>query len=363
MNLEELKHAVYKINTANGSGTGFYLKNNNIFVSNYHVVKGNKKVSLENQTKDRFIADVIYVNPDADIAIMKCATLKPNISIPFNQVLDVQSRDTVFVLGFPFGMPFTATEGIVSNAQQLLDGRNFIQTDAAVNPGNSGGPVLSEEGNLIGITTAKFTEADNVGFAIPASVLKEELDIFSKNTEGKFSLKCSSCQSLIYEKMDYCPNCGADVDDKIFDDKEISKFAKFIESAIQEMGINPILARSGSEYWEFYSGSALVRIFVFQKNYLYATSPLNDLPNENLEPLLKYLLHDSVAPYQLGIAKNQIYISYRAHMNDVFSSRSDEVKKYLSHLIIKANEMDDFFVKEFGCKMSNYAKIENTDND
>jgi len=357
MNHESLKKAVHKINTAGGSGSGFYLKPQNIFVTNYHVIEGNKEVAIENQLQDRYRAHVIYVNPQADIAFLRSEDYMPEANIPFEDVQDVRSRDKVFVLGFPFGMPYTITEGIVSNEKQLLEGQHFIQTDAAVNPGNSGGPVVNADGLLVGVTTAKFTDADNVGFAIPAQIVREELDTFAQNTTGAYSMKCHSCKSLIYEKTDYCPNCGANIDEKIFDDKEISKFSQFVETAIRNMGIEPVLARSGQEYWEFHSGSALVRIFVYDKNYVYATSPINNLPIGNLESLLKYMLSNPVYPYQLALYNNQIYLSYRIRISDVYSDQSKEIQQNLSTLILKANEMDDFFVQEFGCEKTNYAKV------
>ncbi|MFN8282544.1 MAG: trypsin-like peptidase domain-containing protein [Chitinophagales bacterium] len=357
MNHEHLKQAVHKINTSGGSGTGFYLKQQNIFVTNYHVIEGNKKVSIENQTKDRFLGQVVHVNPENDIAFLRSAAYTPPADIPFNNVTEVHSRDKVFVLGFPFGMPYTITEGIVSNENQLMDGKNYIQTDAAVNPGNSGGPVVNDAGELIGITTAKFTEADNVGFAIPAKVVQEELEAFAQNTTNVFSLKCNSCKSLIYEKTDYCPNCGANIDEKIFDDKELGKLTQFVENSIHAMGFDPILARSGNEFWEFHSGSALVRIFVYDRNYLYATSPINNLPVGTLDGLFKYVMSNPVAPYKLGVYSNQIYLSYRARISDIYSSMADNVKDSLGKLILKANEMDDFFVHEFGCEKTNYSKM------
>jgi hypothetical protein len=357
MNHEVLKNAVYKVNTASGSGSSFYIKKANIIATNYHVVEGNKIVSIENQQQDRYAARVIYVNPDADIAFIRPVNFTSPADIPFDQVSEVQNQDKVWVLGFPFGMPYTITEGIVSNARQLLDGRSFIQTDAAVNPGNSGGPVVNEQGTLVGITTAKISQADNVGFAIPARILQEELDSLAQNTSDKYSLKCNSCKSLIYEKTDYCPNCGATIDEKIFDDKPLGKLSEFVESAIQLMGFDPVLARNGQEFWEFHSGSALIRIFVFNTNYLYATSPMNNLPTGNLEALLRYLLSNPADPFQLGIYNNQIYLSYRTRLSDVFSDKAGAVKQKLGQLLIKANEMDDHFVKDFGCEKSMFAKL------
>lgn len=356
MNQQELKNAVYKINTATGSGTGFYLKNYDVFVTNHHVVDGNHLVSLEDQQQERHLAKVVFVNPDADIALLKTETKICHTEIPFKEVLEVQSRDKVWVLGFPFGMPFTVTEGIVSNNKQLLEGKHYIQTDAAVNPGNSGGPVVDVNGNLIGVTNAKFNNADNVGFAIPAQVLKDELATLAKNPENKFSVKCHSCKSLIFEKTEYCPNCGANVDVKQFDERKGDYFVEFVESAIQDMGVNPILTRGGTDFWEFHSGSSLVRVFIYNQSFMYATSPMNEMPTENIEPLLNYILSNPVEPYKLGIYNNQIFLSYRVRMTDITSQKQGELKSLLTNLILKADEMDDFFVKNYGCPKTNFAR-------
>lgn len=356
MNHEILKNAVYKINTANGSGSGFYLEAYNVFVTNYHVIEGNKFVSIENQTQDRYKAQVVYVSPQADIAFLRTEHFVSPAGIPFSTLQAVHARDIVFVLGYPFGMPYTITEGIVSNEQQLLDGQHFIQTDAAVNPGNSGGPVVNAKGELVGVTTAKFSDADNVGFAIPAKIIADELQSFVQNKTAAFSIKCNACTALIYDKTDYCPYCGADVDIRIFDDMELNTLSKFVEKAIENMGIDPVLARYGREFWEFHSGTALVRIFVYDKVFLYATSPINNLPLVNLENTLRYLMRNPVAPYKLAVNANQIYISYRARIEDVFSDSALQIQQELSALILKANEMDDYFVHEFGCEKTNYAK-------
>lgn len=357
MNHEALKNAVYKVNTASGSGSAFYLRKPDIIVTNYHVVEGNKLVSVEDQQQERYAARVVYVNPDADIAFLRTPGYTPPADIPFEQVSDVQNQDKVWVLGFPFGMPYTITEGIVSNAKQVLDGRHFIQTDAAVNPGNSGGPVVNAQGSLVGITTAKITQADNVGFVIPARIVQEELDSLAQNASDRYSLKCNSCKSLIYEKTDYCPNCGATIDERIFDDKPLGKLCEFVEDAIRLMGFDPVLARNGHEYWEFHSGSALIRIFVYNGNFLYATSPMNNLPTGNLEALLRYVLSNPAAPFHLGVYDNQIFLSFRVRLSDVFSGQAAAVKEKLGRLILKANEMDDHFVQAFGCEKSMFAKL------
>lgn len=80
------------------------------------------------------------------------------------------------------------------------------------------------------------------------------------------------------------------------------------------------------------------------------------LPKKNLEPVLSYLLNADVKPYQLGLDGNQIYISYRVHISDVFSEYGDEVKKNLTNLAFKADDLDNYLSDTFGCEFSEYAK-------
>jgi serine protease Do len=351
-----ISDTVFKINTAGGSGSGFYLKNQGIIVTNCHVVFGNKLVAVEDNHKNRFLANVIFINPEADIAFLKPET---DFETPVLEMADsslLKSRDKVLVLGFPFGMPYSETEGIISSPNQLMEGKNYVQTDAAVNPGNSGGPVIDMEGKIIGITTSKFTEADNMGFAIPANILLEELKSLSMNNDMVYSIKCNSCSTLIFEKSEYCENCGNSINPALFDEIPPTHLAKFVEEAIQQLNINPVLTRTGYEFWEFYRGSALLRIFVFNKNYLFATSPLNKLPITNLEKLYRYVLSNPIPPYQLGIFENQVFVSYRLYISDIYSSFAPELMQNLKNLLLKADEMDDFLEKEFGCPKSSYSK-------
>jgi serine protease Do len=267
-NYELLKESVYKVNTALGSGSCFKIMPANIFVSNYHVIEGSKKVALEDHERNRYLAEVRYINPEADIAFLSCEALKNKPGINFSNPTMVSTRDQVSVLGFPFGMPFTITEGIVSNQRQLLEGSHYIQTDAAVNPGNSGGPVVNTKGNLVGIATSKFAHADNVGFAIPAPILIDEINTFNNAKEQGFVVKCNACKNAIVKATEYCPVCGAEINEHLFEDVLVNPLAQFIEESISSLKSDPILARAGKEYWEFHFGSSLIRIYVHNKNYL-----------------------------------------------------------------------------------------------
>lgn len=342
---------VFKVITAAGSGSSFYLRDKNIFVTNYHVVGQFKRVSLQDPTGGRHLAEVILANPFEDIAFLR---VKQNFDTPELklQMNSVNRGEKVFVAGFPYGMPFTVTEGIVSAPSQLMNGKNYVQTDAAVNPGNSGGPVFNAQGEVIGITTSKFTNADNMGFAVPIGTLIEEFDSLPSLVENTFNLVCESCSALIQQRSAYCNNCGQNIDEKLFDEPLLTDLGIFCEQALTELDINPILARQGHEFWEFHQGSSLVRMFVYQNSYLYVTSPINQLPTQNMQALLEEIISKDVAPYKLGIWEKEIYISYRVHITDVFGPRREEIKKKIADLYRRANDLDDFYVEKFGCKYS-----------
>jgi len=352
-----ISKVVFKVNHAGGSGSCFYLKKHNIFVTNFHVVEGFHEVSIENSDKDRFLAKVVLINPVADLAFLASAddfNHLPDLDLNIENELKIGER--ICVVGYPFGMPYTVTDGTVSSPKQVMDGRAYIQTDAAVNPGNSGGPMFNNDGKVIAVTVSKINNADNMGFGIPVKVLHEMLDLASSIDKTCFAVECNSCHAVITEKTQYCSSCGNKINDKLFNKSTLTDLAIFCEEAIQDMGINPILARVGNESWKFHRGSSEIRMFVYNRSYLFAASPINVVPTKNLEPLFRFLLSADIKPFILGVYNNEIYISYRVHLSDVFSDDRERIKNNVSKLAEKADELDNYLNETFGCEFSEYAK-------
>ena len=354
-----ISKVVFKVNHSGGSGSCFYLKEYKLFVTNFHVVEGFQEVSLEDSGKNRFLAQVVLINPQLDLAFLSSeADFSDLPPLELSHEKELKMGDQICVVGYPFGMPYTVTDGTVSAPKQLMDGRTYIQTDAAVNPGNSGGPMFDQTGKVIGITVAKFNNADNMGFGIPTTMLEKMLEQVEKIDRTKFAVECSTCHTLITEKTQYCSSCGNKIDDKLFDKKPLTALAAFCEEAIANMGLNPTLARKGYESWQFHKGSAEIRLFVYRNDYLFATSPINLLPDKNLEPLLRYLLSTDMKPFILGIQDNEIYISFRVHLSDIFSAEKETIKNNITNLALKSDELDNYLVDTYGCKFSEYAKVE-----
>lgn len=348
---------IFKITHAGGSGSCFYLKEYNLFVTNYHVVSGFHSVAVHDNNRNSYVGKVVLVNPSLDIALLAVEgdfSSLETVSLANDDSLSIGGRVTV--AGYPYGMPFTVTEGSVSSPKQLLDGKYYIQTDAAVNPGNSGGPIFNDHNEIVGVTVSKMTNADNMGFGIRVEALRKLLGFVGDLDRSLFQVQCDGCDELICEEEEFCPSCGDKLPDDIFTEREQSQLSIFCERAIREMGVNPIVARNGYDAWKLHKGSSEIRIFVYDNSYLFAVSPINLLPKKDVEPVLNYILGEDLAPYKLGLDGRQIYMVYRIHLSDLSETSEDEICANLVNLAVKADDMDNMMVERFGCEFSEYSK-------
>ena len=210
--MENIQKSIFKIITASGTGTGFVIAGQNHVITNYHVIAGSKIVAVEDYKKDRFVANVVMANPKVDLAFLHIEGFEnTETTITLQENIEVANTNKIYIHGYPFGMPYTVTEGIVSSVNQPMGARHYLQTDAAVNPGNSGGPMLNTQGNVVAVTTSKFTEADNVGFGIKHIDLIKEINDFSF-VDQSYRVKCNSCDTYIEQQTEFCSNCGNDMD-------------------------------------------------------------------------------------------------------------------------------------------------------
>jgi S1-C subfamily serine protease len=169
--------------TEEGSGSGWVLDQDGHVVTNHHVIEGSDVVSVTLAGADNpFSARIVGSDPQNDIAIIKIDAPREllfPISIGDSNTLRVGQK--IFAIGNPFGLERTMTVGIVSSLERTLRSKtgrlikNIIQLDAALNQGNSGGPLLDSDGKLVGMNTAIATltgENTGVGFAVPANTIR-----------------------------------------------------------------------------------------------------------------------------------------------------------------------------------------------
>ena len=162
-------------------GTGFFISDDGNIVTNYHVIKNatNLLVALNDGTYLR--AKVIGADPDNDIAVLDVEGNNFN-EVEFSDSDGVRVGEAVMAIGSPFGLVGSVSTGIVSGKSRTIEngGNNtFIQTDAAINMGNSGGPLFNKEGKVVGVNTALFSQTGGsvgIGFSIESNRVQELLD-------------------------------------------------------------------------------------------------------------------------------------------------------------------------------------------
>jgi serine protease Do len=158
--------------TRTSLGSGVIVRSDGYVLTNAHVIARGSKIKVVLADEREFKARIVGVDNDADLAVLKIdAGTLPHLE--FGNSEDLMIGEPVIAIGNPFGFSHSVTTGVVSAVRRSLksEGRtylDFIQTDASINPGNSGGPLLNIKGELIGINTAIYSGAQNIGFAIPA---------------------------------------------------------------------------------------------------------------------------------------------------------------------------------------------------
>ena len=184
-----------------GQGSGFILSEDGLILTNAHVVRDAKDVTVKLSDRREFSAKVLGTDPVTDVAVLRIeAKGLPTVRLGDPKQLGV--GDPVLAIGAPFGFEQTATQGIVSAKGRSLPGDAvvpFIQTDAAVNPGNSGGPLFSGNGEVVGINAQIYSHTggyQGLAFAIPIDValkVKDQIVTTGKASHGRL---CVTVQDL-----------------------------------------------------------------------------------------------------------------------------------------------------------------------
>ena len=153
-----------------GTGTGFLIDAEGHILTNHHVIEGAERITVKLADGRSLRADVVGSDPDTDIALIKITTAAPLPHASLGDSDAVRVGEWVCAIGNPLAYEHTVTVGVISFlGRKLFDAGldNYIQTDAAISFGNSGGPLINSRGQVIGINSAISRQASNIGFAVP----------------------------------------------------------------------------------------------------------------------------------------------------------------------------------------------------
>ncbi len=193
-------------------GSGFIIDEKGILVTNNHVIEGAEDIVVQVNGEKKFKAKVIGADPLSDIAVLKIESKEKFLPVRFGDSDKARIGDWVIAIGNPFGLGGTVTSGIISARNRsigLSRYEDYIQTDASINSGNSGGPLFDMNGDVIGINTAILGRSGNVGigFSIPsnsAKIVIDQLIEFGETKRGWLGVRIQDVTKEIaeVEKLD-----------------------------------------------------------------------------------------------------------------------------------------------------------------
>ena len=205
-----------------GIGSGVIISRDGYIVTNNHVIDGADDVYVTTNSNEEYKAKVVGTDPSTDLALIKIESGKGLTAIPFGNSDDLRVGEWVLAIGNPFNLRSTVTAGIVSakgraagSGQGSLQVGSFIQSDVAVNPGNSGGALVNMAGELIGINTMIYSSTGNyagISFAIPTSIVHKvvgDLKEYGTVQRAVLGIAGTNITSAATEKYDLKVSQGA----------------------------------------------------------------------------------------------------------------------------------------------------------
>lgn len=168
MSVEEMvraaKTSVVRLLDAEGAGTGFFITEFGHVLTCHHVASC-ASAQAQRPSGDSAEAHVLARDRINDLAILKCDLTK-TAPLTFADLATIAEGQTVFALGHPLGLDFSVSRGVVSSVNRIVQSVSFLQTDVSLNSGNSGGPIVNENGEVLGVADWGFSEGRGLGFAI-----------------------------------------------------------------------------------------------------------------------------------------------------------------------------------------------------
>jgi len=352
------ENVIIQIATPYSTGTGFYLKSADLIVTNEHVVRGNKNCVIAGKNFEKQLVEVLYMDTKYDLAFIKSPDAHQMPEVSTGDASSLDEGDRVIAIGHPFDLKYTVTQGIISSLLHKEEDLNYIQHDAALNPGNSGGPLVDMHGHIIGINTFIIQNGNSIGFSLPVHYLNKCIAEFMEGN-GAAGIRCPSCKHISFEKegsnIKYCPVCGTNLlMISQIDDYEPYGVCNTVEEIIGKLGYPVALARKGPNTWSLKNGSATVNISYYEKTGLLVGDVyLCTLPENNISALYYFLLRENytLEGMTLSIREQDIILSlliYDQYIN------TETMYRLFKNLLLTADRFDNMLVDTFGANWKNY---------
>jgi serine protease Do len=350
--VEDFRNAIVQIATPYSTGTGFFLRSKGLVVTNYHVVEGNRTVVIEGAKFDKQLVKVRFIDAKYDLAFLEAPRTETELpALRLGSGKSLRERDVVTAIGHPFGLKFSLKSGIISNTAEMMNGIPYLHIDAALNPGNSGGPLVDADGEVVGVNTFVMRNGDNTGFSLPVRFLDETLEQFAQ-AQSDDACRCTGCLNILTQatiELKHCAHCGRQAElPSMVEEYVPSGTAKTIEQLIASIGHDVLLSRSGPNAWEIKQGSATILIAYHEKTGLIsADAQLCEMPQKDIKPLYEFLLRENYTNESLSFSVHEQDIMLSLLIFDRYLNE-ETGKAMLQNLFEKADYYDNILVEQYG---------------
>ncbi len=340
-----------QVATPFSTGTGVYLAQYALVVTNEHVVRSNSTVVIEGADQAEQLAEVVYLDAVYDLAFLRPRSLPEVPPLPFSQEA-AGVGDPVRTVGQYLGEPVRQIDGELTAVGVELNGTDYLRHTAREGETLIGGVLLDAQGQLRGINMMNAREHPGETLALPAGTVSEVLDTFGRG-EGRPAARCFYCREVTFElaanPKGFCPNCGKPlVLPSLVEEVLPTGVEATIEAIIRAAGHDPRLARRGPNLWRIRQGSATIQVTYHEDSGLVTGDAyLCQLPELPPAEVFAYLLRENDRLQQLTFSTYGRDIILSLLIYDRYLSLETALPRFEA-LFAQADAYDDVLVNTYG---------------
>lgn len=351
--------SVVGVRAGGGRGTGFIVADNGLIATNLHVVDHSPTAEVNVNGGELVGARIVFADTALDLALLAPDTPLGPPPLPLGDSEALAPGDPVVAVGHPMGLDATVTRGIVSATARRRRGVTYLQTDAALNPGNSGGPLVDRRGHVVGMNTWIRRDGQNLGFAVPTHLMREHIERHSgplhEVRAAQPTYRCASCSTAYVPGDARCLSCGERVGFRnaaafTSGTRQHARATHAIPRLLQSMGYDPERCRVDQDLWRLPHDSTDVWVLLHPEGrHVAFMSILCHVPEHQHEACFRFLLtaNDwSTGPCSLAVAGDVITASF-AEPTDFINEQ--EVVGGIRYLLGLSGHLSALLSERWGC--------------
>ena len=342
-----------------GFGSGWVATDSGLVVTNHHVVGYDTSVGVAVRGSPQVAARVVFTDARLDVAFVYPTQSLGLPPLPLADSRRVAQGTAVAAVGHPLGLEFTVTRGILSSTTHTENEVEYLQTDAALNPGNSGGPLVDGLGNVLGVNTWLRSRGAGLGLAVPVHSFVDALRRFASapNLDAASTAHtCEVCSTALDLHNDRCPTCGVvarflEGRQRILRSPQLALAESAAESVLRRLGVNPNVCRIGDGRWKITGQhyDVVVRI-TDDERALLVQIPTARLGSGQHAHAYRFLLtanDESTGPARVTLDRDVVIMELAEPLSFV---DSDQVAESTKRMIKQALRLAQVLIRDFGAK-------------